>query len=296
MIPTDHVSAVAVLSVSSRIQGKRLCATAPPCAGSSRSVGPPMRTIASETIRLGGALWIFGLVCLVIALVIILPYAAQSILSLSPLKVKVERATEPFKERWENGGKVLIGIAAVLATVGGAFLAVSGSKQPTEHKAQSPQANIAPATARPTIKLSNPHGTIQNPLMVSCQQDIQVAGRVPTGYTFAVGNVIIGQNADIVFVPEAAATLVAPNTWNVPIVFGGAADHGSKFTVYLEVLPTQQLNYLVAEAQSIRQYTSKNKYSGATWWRAPGLPPVPAIAQDQETVQRTTDQTGCPPS
>jgi hypothetical protein len=259
-------------------------------------VGQPTRTIASGTIRFGGPLYTFGLVCLVIALVIILPYATQSILSLSPLKVKVERATEPFKERWENGGKVLIGIAAVLATVGGAYLAISGSKQPAEHKAQSPQADIAPATAAPTIRFSDPRGTIQSPLMVSCQQDIQVAGRVPAGYAFAVGNVVSGQNADIAFVPETAASPVAPNTWNVPIVFGTAENHSSKFAVYLEVLPTQQLSYLVGEAQSIRQFTSQNKYAGATWWRAPGLPPMPAIAQDQETVQRTTAQTGCPSS
>jgi hypothetical protein len=251
----------------------------------------PLRAIRPD---FGGDLWIFGLVLLGIALVIIVPYAVQSILSLSPWKVKVERVTEPFKERWKNGGKVLIGIGAALATVAGAFLAVSGSGQPAEHTPQSPQANIPMATS--TIKFSNPRGTIQNPLMVSCQQDIQVAGRVPTGYTFAVGNVIIGQNADTEFVPEAAATLIAPNTWNVPQVFGRAADHGSKFTIYLEVLPTQQLNYLVAEAESIRQYTSQNKYAGQTWWRAPGLLPVPAIVQDQETVQRTADQTGCPPS
>jgi hypothetical protein len=261
----------------------------------SPQYGVSVSTIASEAIQLGGALRAFGLICAIAGVVIVVSFGIQAILSLSPLRLKVERATEPLKKRWKTAGKVLMVVASVLVASGTGFLAVSTSKQSLNNNAQPPRTNVAPvATVLPTIRFSNPRGTIQNPLTVPCQEDIEVAGRMPKGYTFAVGNVLIGQNADIVFVPEQAASLVAANTWKVPVVFGQAADSGSKFSVYLEVLPMQQMNYLVAEAQSIREFLSKGKYAGQTWWRTPILPPAPAIDQDQETVQRTADKAGCP--
>src|SRR5450631_30057 len=214
------------------------------------------------------------------------------------MKVKIERVTEPFKERWDTAGKVLIVVAGVLVAAGVGLLAVSTSKQSTKDNTQSPQTNVTPsAAATPTIKFSNPRGTDQNPVMVSCQEDIEITGRMPKGYAFTVGVIGQNQNTDIEFVPETetATTSIPPDTWKVPLVFGGAANNGDKFTVYLEVLPIQQLNYLVAEAQSIRAFLSGTKYAGQSWWTTPGLPPAPAIAQDQETVQRTPDQTGCPP-
>ena len=117
---------------------------------------------------------------------------------------------------------------------------------------------------------------------------------MPKGHVFAVGTVIIGQSANIFFVPEEAATLVAANTWNVPMVFGLAADSGNKFSIYLEALPAKQLDYLVTEAQAVREFLSNNKYAGQSWWATPALPPAPAIPEDEETVQRTTGTTGCP--
>jgi hypothetical protein len=239
----------------------------------------------------------FGLICGITGVVIVVLYGLQALLSLSPWKIKPVRATQPFKERWETAGKILMIVAGVLVAAGVGFLAVPASPQSVKHDTHSPQARISPvSTVTSTIKFSNPRGTDQNPLEVSCQQDIEVTGRMPTGYAFAIGNVAIGENADIVFVPEEAATRTAANTWEVPIVFGDAADKGSKFSVYLEVLPARQLNYLVEEAQSIRAFLYSGKYAGQTWWIAPSLPPVPAIPQDQETVQRTADTTGCPSS
>lgn len=239
----------------------------------------------------------FWLICGITGVAIVGLYGILAILSLTPARIKVEPVTEPFKKRWKAARKVLMIAAGVLVAAGVGFLAVSPSTQPAKYDKQSPQANSAPvAPTTLTIKFSSPRGTDLNPLMVSCQEGIEVTGQMPKGYMFAVGNVIIGQNDDIVFVPEEAASLVAANTWEVPIVFGIAADSRSKFSVYLVVLPAQQLNYLVSEAQSIREFVSKGKYTGQTWWSAPSLPPVPAIAQDQETAQRTADTTGCPPS
>lgn len=97
---------------------------------------------------------------------------------------------------------------------------------------------------------------------------------MPKGYAFAVGVISQNQNTDIEFVPETATTSMPPDTWKVPLVFGGATSNGDKFTVYLEVLPIQQLNYLVAEAKSIRAFLSGTKYVGQSWWTTPGAGPA----------------------
>jgi hypothetical protein len=235
------------------------------------------------------------LACLIISLLIIVPYGLSAVLSLLPWKFNIERVTQPFGERSKKAGKVLIGIAAVLATVGAiAFVNIS-SKQPSKTKHQSLHGNVGSiADVMPTIKFTNPRGTTQNPLMVLCQQDIEVAGRIPKGYAFAVGNAAAGPYNSIAFVPQIAALPAGKDTWKVPLVFGSSSDAGKKFNLYLEVLPSRELNYLVAEAQSLRQYVSGSKYNGQTWWTSPGLPPKPAIAQDQETAKRTAATTGCP--
>jgi hypothetical protein len=236
----------------------------------------------------------FILVCTIVAFVIIAVYATQSVLSLSRFKVKVERASEPFKERWNTARGVLLSVAGVL--VGGAavlFVLLPSSKQPAASNIQRQHgytASVIPLKA--TIRFSNPRGTFQNPLPVRCQLGIQVAGRIPASYAFAVGNAIVGQKADVLFVPESAASRIATDIWTVPMVFGMDGNGGRKFTVYLMILPKEQLLYLVAEAQSVRSYVS-GKYAEQSWWSAPGLPPRPAIVLDRETVQRSSD-TGCP--
>jgi hypothetical protein len=236
-----------------------------------------------------------GLILSVSAVIIAFIFAVPAILSLSPWKLKVEHATEPFKTRWKTANKVLIGVAAVIGAVGVGLLAVAPAKVPATEKVDSNHPSNIPAIVKSTLKFSDPRGTIQNPLMEPCQAPIQVSGRVPNGYAFAVGNVVDGQNSDVAFVPEDAAVQVDSNTWQIPEVFGAADNNGEKFTVYLEVLPAQELTYLVAEAQSVRGALS-SIYAGQTWWRAHGMPPEPALTEDQETVQRTKAKTGCPSS
>jgi hypothetical protein len=252
----------------------------------------PLRQFA--VLIFGGALRVIGLVCIIVALIIVMAYLVQITPSLLP-KIKVVGHATSRKERWEAAAKIVIPIAAVLGTVGGGFLARTGSGQASESDTRPNHGSSASAaTVSPTIKFSDPRGTIENPLSASCQYDVVVTGQIPNGYRFAVGNEVVGQNADMVFVPEQAASQVATDTWRVPVVFGAAGDAGKQFQVELVVLPMQQIDYLVAEAQSVRTYTSGSKYAGETWWRASGPPPSPAILQDQEFVQRTADTTGCP--
>ncbi len=152
-------------------------------------------------------------------------------------------------------------------------------------------------------------GTAANPVPVACQQMVPVSGRVPKGYDFAVGNLVMGSNTGDtapVFVPETAVVVRENNTWQVPVTFGDSSNAGSKFMVYLEVMPRQELNYLVTEGQQTRLIEVQQVLTGAaqkeaeqeaveqSWWIAPGLPSSPAFTVDTQIYQRSSTENGCP--
>jgi hypothetical protein len=153
-------------------------------------------------------------------------------------------------------------------------------------------------------------GTPANPIIVECQQVVPLSGHVPKGYDFAVGNVVTGRNTGNsapVFVPQTAAVVGhEKNTWQVPVTFGDSSDAGRKFIVYLEVMPKQELNYLVREGQQTRVVEAEQMLIGAaqdnakqqavtqSWWIATGLPSSPAFKVDTQIYRRSSAKTGCP--
>jgi hypothetical protein len=108
------------------------------------------------------------------------------------------------------------------------------------------------------------------------------------------------------FVPEASEVKHTGDTWQIPVTFGQDSDAGDKFIVYLEVMPAQEIEYLVKEGQQVRYVEALKVPAGSarssaqhvaleeSWWVAPVLPPSPAFKVDTQVYQRSSATSGCP--
>lgn len=173
-----------------------------------------------------------------------------------------------------------------------------------------------------TIKFDQ-RGTAATPLPVACRETVPVSGRLPRDYSFAVGNVIMGNSVgNVAFVPESSAVRDG-GTWHVPVTFGVTPNAGSEFEAYLVVIPQNELNYLVTESQQTRAAEAQHLLRKGTGqqeavaeaveqsgWTAPGLPRrqrllpkssgmyerCPAVALSSEAAQERIAELGCLPS
>jgi hypothetical protein len=198
---------------------------------------------------------------------------------------------------------VSIGIICICATTTAFLHFRKAQSQPLTRATLSESAVVRRST---TIEFDQ-RGTAANPITVTCQYTVPVSGRLPKGYDFAIGNIVENNpgNAAPVFVPDTA---VSPqdNTWRVPVTFGTSSNAGQKFEVYLVVMPTPELKYLVTEGQQTRKIDAQELLTGDTqknatqnainqsWWIAPGLPPSPAFTKDMQIYQRSPITSGCP--
>jgi hypothetical protein len=149
-----------------------------------------------------------------------------------------------------------------------------------------------------TIKFDQ-RGTAANPISVACRETVPVSGRLPSGYSFAIGNVIMENNiSNVTFVPESSAVRDG-DTWHVPVTFGATSDTGHEFEAYLVVMPQNELDYLVTESQQARaaeaqhlltkgtaQQEAVTEAVGQSGWTAPGLPPSPAFTAEKQWYVR----------
>lgn len=229
-----------------------------------------------------------GATITIIVIVLVALFGLGALLSLLPWRLQRVPASQPFVKRFRASRKVLLSVGAVLVA-GSATLSVLSPS----YFAHGPQLSVDNRSIqtydrahRVTIRFSNPRGTRQNRLLVSCTESIEVTGHLSEGDSFAVGNAVDG-NQSPTFVSEEAATPIGKDTWRVPMVFGKNSDANGLFTVYLVVMPTRMMTFLLDMAEA---YTGKPFGQS---WKALGVPP-PARIQDKEFAQRTPSKTGCP--
>jgi hypothetical protein len=194
------------------------------------------------------------------------------------------------------------GIACVFTTAGLFLFAHRYPRQVATNRA---------TTGAATVKFVQ-RSSATDPISVSCRQQVAVSGHLAEGEVFAVGNIVTGKNIGNtlpVFVPENAAQVTYDNgTWRVPVVFGGSGDAGSEFSVYLEVMPKAELNYLVTEAQQTRMAevgqiapalpgeTQKAAVSlglEQSWWEGPSQIPPPGFTADTQVYRRAPSDHSC---
>jgi hypothetical protein len=213
--------------------------------------------------------------------------------------------------RWLKNAKLLspaVGITAASLSV--ACICATTVIAFHFRKTQYPQlANVtsseSAARRAATIRFVQ-RGTVADPIIVPCQENVPVSGRVPKGYEFAVGNAIMNGDGGPEFVPEASEVKHTGDTWQIPVTFGQDSDAGDKFIVYLEVMPAQEIEYLVKEGQQVRYVEALKVPAGSarssaqhvaleeSWWVAPVLPPSPAFKVDTQVYQRSSATSGCP--
>ncbi len=213
--------------------------------------------------------------------------------------------------RWLKNAKQLspaIGIAA--ASVSIACICVTSVIVLHFWKPQYQQSanDISESAARraATVRFVQ-RGTVANSIIVACQKNVPVSGHLPKGYKFAVGNAVTNGSVGPEFVPETAEGVRHKgDTWQIPVTFGQNSDAGDKFIVYLEVMPAQELEYLVNEGRQVRYIEALKVPPGTarsnaqhealeeSWWVAPALPPPPAFKVDTQVYQRSSASNGCP--